>query len=71
MGKPVFFPVFSCAHLNARKKALINCLDTAEHLIKVGHDQGIAPVVDLLRSPEESVQQVFVVNLGNRVEEDS
>jgi hypothetical protein len=30
----------------------------AEHLIKVGQDQGIAPVVDLLRSPEETVQQV-------------
>jgi hypothetical protein len=30
---------------------------SAEHLIKVGQDQGIAPVVDLLRSTEETVQQ--------------
>ena len=30
---------------------------SAEHLIKVGQDQGIAPVVDLLRSAEETVQQ--------------
>ena len=42
-------------------KSLIYGLGTAEHLIKVGHDQGIAPVVDLLRSPEESVQQVVVI----------
>ena len=32
-------------------------LATAEHLIKVGQDQGIAPVVELLRSAEETVQQ--------------
>lgn len=38
-------------HCRAAKNA------SAEHLIKVGQDQGIAPVVDLLRSTEETVQQ--------------